>query len=74
MNTCKDSDAYDAGKDPLHLLQDINQTHQHAPIGDSLVDVVAAVQTNPTMRQTTGESTIKYCIRMEDKVKVIERL
>ena len=58
----------------LNVLSGIIQTHQLAPTGDSLVDADATVQAYRIMKQSPGESTNKYPIKMEDKVKIIERL
>ena len=52
----------------------IIQTHQLAPTGDPLVDEDAAAQAYHTMKQNPGESTNKYRVRMEDAIKVMERL
>ena len=56
------------------MLLDIIQTHQLAPTGDPLVDEDAAIQAYHTMKQNPGESTNKYRVRMEDTLKVMDRL
>ena len=58
----------------MTLLLNIIQAYQHASAGDPLVDEDAAVQAYHTMKQNLGESTNRYRVRMEDAIKVLERL
>ena len=50
------------------------QTRQSAPTSDPLVSADSAVDSYHAMKQLSGESINKYRIRMEDKVRISERL
>ena len=71
LKKCANFDTYSAAKDPIPFLLDIIQSHQLAPAGDPLVDANSAVQSYHTMKQLLSESTNKYRIRMEDKVRIL---
>ena len=66
-------DTYIAAKNALTFILIIIQTHQLAPTGDPLVDADSAVQSYHTIKQLSGENTNKYRIRMEDKIRILER-
>ena len=53
---------------------EIIQTHQLAPTGDPLIDEDVAAQAYHTMKQNPAKSTNKYRVRMEDTLKVMERI
>ena len=74
VRKCMDFNTYSAAKDPLPFIIDIIQTHQLAPTGDHLVDSVVAMQAYHIMKQQPGEPANRYRIRMENKIKVMERL
>ena len=74
MKKCTDYDTYCGANDLSPFLLDVIESHQLAPTGDPLVDEDAAVPAYHTMKQNLGESTNKYQVRMEDTVKIIERL
>ena len=68
-----DFDTYSAVRDPLPFILDIIQTRQLAQPVDPLVDADSAVQSYHTIKQLSGENTNKYRIRMEDKIRILER-
>ena len=74
IRQCTEFDIYSAAKDPLPYLLDIIQTYQLAPTGDPLVDADVAINACHTMTQLPGEPAHRYRIKMEDKIKVIEKL
>ena len=74
MNISERSETKVKNVDSLIFLLDNIPTYQLAETGDPLDDADATAQAYHIMKQVPGESTNKYYIRMNDKVKVIERI